>query len=369
MSDADQQLVVANGRMDRKPPPAAHAAPASSLRTPPRVATDHLSGAQKAAIIVRLLLAEGMDTPISSLPSDLQTQLTQTLGSMRLVDRATLCAVVEEFIETLDQVGLSFPDGLEGALSLMEGKLDSRATLALRALSRGSGQDDPWGVLERADIDELLHLLGQESRVVGAVLLSKLSTDKAARLLMQLPSDQAQALALAVARTEDIAPETVARIGATLADQICTKPLRAFAAPPSKRMGEILNASSATVRDQLLRDLETTDQGFATGIRKSIFTYQDIPARLNERDVPAVMRDVAGEDLTCVIAAGHPGDEAVTAFLLDNMSKRMAETLREDAAALPLPDTEAYESAASRISSAVRALADGGKITLKPVPD
>ena len=367
MFEADQQLVVASSQLESMQPLSAHPAPSAQIGG--RGGTDHLTGAQKAAIIVRLLLAEGLDTPITSLPSELQTQLTQTIGNMRLVDRTTLCAVVEEFIEMLDQVGLSFPDGLEGALSLLEGKLNADATVALRAMSRGRGLNDPWQMLEDAQNDDLLNILEQESRVVGAVLLSKLSTDKAAKLLMQLPADQAQGLAIALARTEDISPDTVARIGATLADQICAKPARAFEAPPSKRMGEILNASSAALRDQILRDLDTTDQSYANGVRKSIFTYQDIAARLEARDVPAVMRDLGNESLMIVLAAAQPNDAATNEFLLDNMSKRMAETLREDSAAMSPPEAEAYENAASQIAATVRGLADAGTIKFKPPPD
>lgn len=81
------------------------------------------------------------------------------------------------------------------------------------------------------------------------------------------------------------------------------------------------------------------------------------------------MRDVAGDDLMLVIAAGQPEDMASNSFLLDNMSKRMADTLREDAAALPPPDTDAYERAVSRIAGTVRGMADAGTITLKPAPD
>lgn len=376
MSATDQSLMVpaaapapsapAAAAMRNQSPVAAQArAPKQGLRA----RTDHLTGAQKAAIIVRLLLAEGMDMPIASLPPQTQADLTRTLGEMRLVDRATMCAVVDEFVEMLEQVGLSFPDGLEGALSLLDGKLDARATQSLRALVRGGTADDPWSALEIAETDEILQLLGQESQIVGAVLLSKLSTDKAARILMALPPEQAQTLALAIARTEAIAPETVARIGATLAGQLREKPPRAFDSPPSKRVGEILNASSAAIRDQLLRDIELADQGFASGVRKSIFTFQDIPARLGARDVPAVMRELGGDDLMQVMAAKQPADASTCEFLLENMSKRLAETLREDAQALPQPASDIYEAAVSRISATVRRLADEGAITLAPAAE
>lgn len=365
MTVTDQTLMVPPATAARRPAPSFSPAPGAGARA----RTDHLTGAQKAAIIVRLLLAEGLDMPIATLPADTQTRLTQTLGEMRLVDRATMCAVVDEFVEMLEQVGLSFPEGLEGALSLLEGRLDARATQSLRALSRGGDQNDPWAALEDAQVDDLLSLIGQESQMVGAVLLSKLSTDKAARILMALPEDQAQTLALAIARTESIAPETVARIGATLAGQIGDRPLRAFAAPPGKRMGEILNASPAAIRDRILNGVETVDQGFATGIRKAIFTFQDIPQRLGARDVPVVMRDLGGDDLMQVLAAGAPEDAPACEFLLENMSKRMAETLREDASALPPPAPDIHEAARSKISATVRRLADAGLITLAPVPE
>lgn len=355
MTGADQQLTVSAARTG------------AGVTGPARRRTDHLSGPQKAAIIVRLLLAEGLDPPIAALPYDLQSQLTQTLGTMRLVDRATMCAVVEEFVEMLEQVGLSFPDGLEDALSLLDGKLDTRATQTLRALSRGQGENDPWVVIEQADTADLLHLIAQESQMIGAVVISKISTDKAAQILMKLPAADAQALAISLSRTEDIAPDTVARIGATLAEQLGAKPSRAFTAPPSRRMGDILNVSPAALRDQLLRDVETADQGYAVGIRKALFTFQDIPARLSARDVPAFMRDASADDLMQVMAAQQPGDQATINFLLENMSKRMADTLREDTAALPPPVAEVYDAATLRLTAVIRRMADAGTIRLASV--
>lgn len=362
MTGADQHLMVSASRMG-----GAVSGTAASPRPSDSARADHLSGAQKAAIIVRLLLAEGLDAPIAALPHELQSQLAQTLGTMRLVDRATMCAVVEEFVEMLEQVGLSFPDGLEDALSLLDGKLDARASQTLRTLARGQGLGDPWVMIEQAEIADLLGLIGQESPLISAVLLSKISTDKAAQILMKLPSEDAQSLALSLSRTEDIAPETVARIGASLAEQLGARPSRAFAAPPSRRMGEILNVSPATLRDQLLRDVERADQVYAVGIRKALFTFQDIPARLATRDVPMVMREAGSDDLMQIIAAQQEGDQLTITFLLENMSKRLAETLREDAVILPPPDPRDYEAAVMRLTALVRRLADSGTITLAPV--
>lgn len=345
---------------------AAAPAPSAAQRRPaaPRARTDHLTGAQKAAIIVRVLLAEGVEFPFSAIPSREQTDMTRALASLRLIDRQTMCAVVEEFVEMLEQVGLSFPETIEEALALLDGKLDAQATRQLRALGRGGDGSDPWAEIELADLPELVEILQKESTVVGAVVLSKLSTDKAAAVLGALPSDLAQTLALAVSRTEHIAPEAVVRIGTTLAEQVRDKPARAFDSPSTRRVGEILNSSPAALRDQLLSGLEQSDQIFASGVRKAIFTFQDVPARIAPRDVPTVIRGFADDDLRLILAAQDPSCQATMDFFLENMSKRLAEALREDAAALPLPPRKALDAAQSRITSAIRTMVDTGTVKL-----
>ena len=87
---------------------------------------------------MRLLLSEGVEVPIGDLPEGMQEDLTQQLADMQSIDRATLKAVTEEFLATIDSIGLSFPRGLGDAL----GWVMSRATMSLTALflRRGSGR-------------------------------------------------------------------------------------------------------------------------------------------------------------------------------------------------------------------------------------
>lgn len=344
------------------PVSAKHPAPARNSK--PRARTDHLNGLQKAAIIVRVLLAEGVEFPFGSIPSQDQTAMTRALASLRLIDRPTMCAVIEEFVEMLEQVGLSFPESIEDALKLLDGKLDAQATRQLRALTRAGDGADPWAEVEMAEQSDLLRILQQESTVIGAVVLSKLSTERAAALLADLPGEVAQTLALAVGRTEYMSPDVVARIGAELAEQVSNKPPRAFESPSTRRMGEILNSSPAMLREQLLSGLEKTDQVFATGVRKSIFTFQDIPARISATDAPGILRAVDDDDLKLVLAAEDPTSAPTMDFFLSNISKRMAETLKEDAAALPRPSLKALEAAQARISATIRGMVDSGSVKL-----
>ena len=105
---------------------------AAPARIEPRArqgAAAHLSRAQKAAIIVRFLMNEGAEVPLSDLPDELQARLTTQMGSMRYVDRGTLAEVVAEFAQELEGMGLTFPRGVAGAVSALDGRISPRRRL------------------------------------------------------------------------------------------------------------------------------------------------------------------------------------------------------------------------------------------------
>lgn len=323
-----------------------------------------LTGRQKAAIIVRFLLAEGADVPIADLPDDLQAALTEQIGSMRLVDKVTLDAVIGEFTEGLEAVGLSFPDGLHRAVELLDGHLSSSAATRLRRQAGAAHRGDPWARLAGLDGDRLLPVLEEESTEVGAVLLSKLSVSKAAELLSRLPGDRARRIAYAVSLTGNVDPETVLRIGQSLAAQLEAEPPRAFDQGPVERVGAILNYSAATTRDDVLKGLEETDAAFAQEVRKAIFTFANIPVRLETRDVPKLVKAVDQASLITALAGASGENAAAAEFILANMSQRMAQALREEIEGLGKVKEKDAEAAMSTIVQTIRDLEAAGEVFL-----
>lgn len=327
-----------------------------------------LTGRQKAAILVRLLLVEGADVNLSALPETMQADLTEQMAAMRLVDRDTLMAVVEEFVETLDQVGLSFPDGLDGALKALSGRLSPGAAGRLKQRARAMGHADPWDRIAAAEPEVLAELLTAESTAVAAVVLSKLAVGRAADLLGRMPGERARRIACAVAQTEGIAPETVTRIGAALALELDRRPPAAFPAPPAARVGAILNAVPSDLRDALLDGLDSDDAGFAQGVRKAIFTFGHIEQRLAPVDVPKILRGVDQAVLVTALAAALPQSGTTIArsaeFLLASMSQRMAATLRDEIEGRGRIRPRDAESAMAEVVTSIRTLADAGEITL-----
>ena len=325
-----------------------------------------LSPREKAAVIVRYLLAEGASIPLSKLPDHMQASLTEQMGQMRLIDRRTLGAVVDEFMSELDQVGLAFPGGIEGALAVMDGHISANAASRLRRLAGASAKADPWDRLTALPIERLLPVLQEESAEVAAVMLSKLPVPKSAEILGKLPGDRARRVAYAVSLTGNVDPETVRRIGAALLAELDNQPPRAFDQGPVERVGAILNVSAALTREDVLQGLQETDAAFAELVRRAIFTFVHLPRRVLGRDVPKIIRMVDQPVLVTALAAtiGHAGLTEAAEFLLANMSQRMAQGLRDEVAARGKVKDKDAEDAMTAIVTAIRQLETTGELAL-----
>ena len=321
-----------------------------------------LSGPQKAAIIVRLLLADGATPALSALPERVQTELALQLARMTPVDQATVDAVADEFIAAIDNVGLSFPRGLEGALNLLDGVISAGASSRVRMLSSVDYQGDPWEKIGAVDPERLVPLLECESVEIAAVILAKLKVAKAAELLGLISGERARRITYAISLTGSIAPETVRRIGISLADQLDTRPARAFSDGPVTRVGAILNYSPASVRDDVLSGLNDEDAAFADQVRRAIFTFANIRDRVSPRDVPRIQQAIEQDDLIVAIKVADGDDAKAVDFLLENISQRLAESMRADAKERPAVAKKDGEAAMVRIVNRIRALESAGDI-------
>ncbi len=325
-----------------------------------------LNPREKAAVIVRYLLAQGAVLPLNQLPDHMQSALAEQMGAMRLIDRDTLDRVVAEFVAELDSVGLAFPGGLEGALSVMDGHISQTAASRLRRKAGVSTKGDPWERLVTLPPDKLLPVIGEESVEVAAVILSKLPVQRAADILGKLPGDRARRIAFAVSLTGNVDPETVHRIGLAILGQIDSQPPRAFDKGPVERVGAILNISPQITRDDVLAGLEAEDAGFAAEVRKAIFTYVHIATRISPRDVPKILRVTDQTALVAAMAwsAGKPDLEPSTDFILSNISQRMAQGIREEVAARGKVKDKEAEEAMNQIISAIRSLEASGELVM-----
>ena len=323
-----------------------------------------LTQRQKAAVIVRLLLDDEDGVDLSVLRGDAQGLLAQEMAGMDIVDRATRDAVIMEFCDSLERVGLTFPGGLNPTLDLLGSRLSDDTTDRLRRVAALTGEGDPWLRLAALPVDRLT-LLGQNEAVeIIALMLSKLPVAKASAVFTAMGAERGRAIARAMAMTGDVSPDALRRVGGVLLRAAEALPRPAIETPAAERVGAILNFATADIRDSVLEGLDQDDAHFAGGVRRAIFTFAHIPARVEPRDIPKIVRQVDPTLMLRALAGGRVDHPEVVEFILTNLSQRMAEGLREDMTGIAKVNARDLDEAMRAVITALRDLEAQGELVL-----
>ena len=135
---------------------------------------------------------------------------------------------------------------------------------------------------------------------------------------------------------------------------------------PVERVGAILNFSPSTTRDDVLDGLDKEDREFANEVRKAIFTFVNIPERIDPRDVPKITREVEQTVLITALAAAQGKEKETKAaeFILSSMSQRLAQQMRDEMETLGKVRAKDGEDAMNEVVTAIRAMEADGKLML-----
>lgn len=337
------------------------------LQTPPTGATRR----DMAAIIVRLMRAQGTDLPLAKLPEDTQVALTRTMGSMGPVNHDTLNNVVDEFTRALESLALTATGGMPGALAALDGAISPAAAARMADEMAQGNPEHAWDRLAKLDIKKLAHIASQESVEIASLLMSKLPVEKAAEVLGHVAGAHARQIACTTAQIDDVSTETLGRIAHALVAEYCNQPKPSFESDAVSRVGAILNSTPRDRRDEVLEGLETDDPDFAGKVRKAIFTFANIPDRIPALDIPKAIRPLEGEQLVAALAGAlkdSEEDKRAAEYMLNNMSKRMAGQLREEIDEAGDLKRKTIDEAQNALISAIRKAIDAGEI-IPIVPD
>lgn len=321
-----------------------------------------LSAKQKAAVIVRLILAEGEDMDLASLPQGLQTDLAQEMALMGLVDRDTRNAIVAEFCDTLEAVGVSFPGDIDGTLDLLDGHLSPDTSDRLRRMAALNGNGDPWDRIAALSSHLLAELARTEAVEIAAVMFSKLPVARSAEVFGLLDPELARQIAYAMSLTGMIEAPALRRIGQALIQAADAVPRSAIEGKAVDKVGAILNFSPSNTRDSVLAGLETDDAGFAGEVRKTIFTWANIPARIDPRDISRITREVEGAVMIKALAGARGINQPTVDFFLGGMSSRLAESMREEMEGLGKVSAKDAEEAMDQVVAAIRRMEGAGDL-------
>jgi flagellar motor switch protein FliG len=123
---------------------------------------------------------------------------------------------------------------------------------------------------------------------------------------------------------------------------------------------EILNSVDRGTEKYIMETLEIEDPELAETIKGKMFIFDDITT-LDNRSIQRVLRDVENNQLALALKGAS---EEVQKIIFTNMSKRMADMIKEDMEFMGPVRLRDVDDAQQKIVNVIRKLEDSGEIVI-----
>lgn len=214
----------------------------------------------------------------------------------------------------------------------------------------------------------LFNLIRAESPQAIAFILSHLPSAKCSELLVLLPAETRDS---AIERLATLGPtpvEIVEIVAEALQRRLVGKsPSAKWPSPTTlkhsggvKTAADALNALSKNLSKSMLASLEERNPELGQAIRQKMFAFIDL-VRLDNAALQKVLREVETRDLALAL---KKADEVLKTKLFGAISKRAAETVKDEINMMPAVKLKEISAAQNRIIEVVRRLEETGEIEL-----
>jgi flagellar motor switch protein FliG len=319
-----------------------------------------LSSRQKVAV---LMIALGQDTTAEILKylNDYEIEdIAQAIAELKTVTTEQEDEVLEEFEQLLMAGKYISMGGIEFARGALEKALGPRR--AQQMLDRVSATTSGgFYLLRNIAPNQIAPFISKEHPQTIALILAQLDPNQAAGVLNILPEELQSDVTYRVATIENISPQVLREIEESLAAElqaIITGQVTEIGGP--KKVAEILNMTGRSTEKAVLEKLDAQDPEIAEEIRNMMFTFDDI-ARLTDREIQLVLREVDTKDLAVALKGAQP---EMQDRIFSNVSERVSTMIKEEmefSGPVRLSDVEEVQL---RIVQTVRQLEEAGQVTV-----
>src|ERR1700742_253718 len=257
------------------------------------VDTARLSGPEKAAVIL-LALGEDHANVWRGLDEEEIKIISQAMAGLGQVTAGVVEDLLVEFVSGMGSGAITGSVELTQKLlaSIMpEDKVDS-----LMEEIRGPAGRTMWDKLGNVNEGVLANYLKNEYPQTVAVVLSKIKSDHAARVLAALPEDFALECVTRMLRMEPVQREILDKIEATLRNEFMSNLARTSKRDSHELMAEIFNNFDRQTESRFIAALEERNCESAERIRALMFVFEDL-SKLDPGGVQTLLRTVAKDQL------------------------------------------------------------------------
>lgn len=326
-----------------------------------RVREDYrtLSGAERAAIFL-LALGEDHTAKIFEHMDDEEImEISQTMASLGKVGSTVVERLFVDFAEQMSSTN-ALVGTMDSTERLLKKVLGEEKVDQIMEEIRGPAGRTMWEKLANVNEEILATFLQKEYPQTVAVVLSKIQSDHAARVLALLPDGFALEVIHRMLRMEAVQKDVLEEVEKTLRAEFMSNLARTQRRDSHELMAEIFNNLDRTAESKFMQELEKSSPDSATKIRSLMFTFEDL-LKLDPASVQTLIRGVDKDKLTLALKGST---ESLRDLFFSNMSERASKIMKEDMAAMGPVRLRDVEEAQQHVVSVAKDLEAKGEITI-----
>ena len=326
-----------------------------------RVILSSMSGIEKAAVLMLSLNEEDAAGIFRHLEPKQVQKLGMAMASMTDFSNEKVSAVHRLFLEDIQKysnIGIGSQDFVRKALTAALG--EDKAGNLVDQIIMGSGAHG-LDSLKWMDARQVATIIQNEHPQIQTIVLSYLEPEQSAEILSQFPEPVRLDLIMRIANLEEVQPAALQEL-----NEIMEKQFAGSSSAQAAKMGglkaaaSIMNYLDTNIEGQLMDAIRDNDEEMSQKIQDLMFVFENL-IDVDDRGIQTLLREVSGDLLQKALKGA---DDNLKEKIFKNMSKRSAETLKEDMQTMGPMRISDVESAQKEILTIARRLADSGEIVL-----
>jgi len=335
-----------------------------NLETAASSATPSVPGIRKAAILMIVLGDQASAEILRQMDEDEVQAIGHEVARITSISNDQAEEILEEFY----QMSMAHEYVLKGGIDYAKKMLNSafgpeHARKIVDRLMKTLGSElASFDAIQKADPQQLAKFIHNEHPQTIALILSHLNASQAAGLLISLPQELRADVALRMAHLDQISPLIVSKIATIIGQRL--KSLGEMSRESYggvRAVSEMFNRLDSGSSKDILEAIEQNDPKLVETIRHLMFVFEDL-LLLSQEAIKEMLGKVDRKILTVALKGTS---EQLKNHILQQMSQRGAEMLREDLDALGPIKIKEVEAAQQQIIAVFRQLEAEGAISLK----
>ena len=320
-----------------------------------------IEGSAAAAILLMLLDESEAATILKQLDPDEVRQLAKAMFDTANASEQQSGLALDRFVtrsRDVSALAIGADTRIRTVINEAVGNVRADTILAAVAPQRSAASLE---MLRWMDVDAISGLLASEHPQVGALILSVLVPDVAARAIETLDEVLQADLVLRAAMLTSVPAAAIEDLESVLASaNVDGQRVAKQAIGGPSDVAKIMKKMPKQLSERTLRSLKKHDRVLAQTIEEEMFIFENL-RDLDKKSLSSVLRSVDAAQLAIALKGA---DEDMVDMCLATMSQRAAETIRDEMGEMTMVKRADVDDAQKSVMQIVRQMAAAGEIMI-----